>query len=98
MKEVSAKDLKIGVKYYIQNKNYPIRRCGIFSYNTEPYINKGLISTFTPHCNQNDTFTYLSLHEIHWTYYELTAVHNAWVNAALRAITGDPYFTYCVES
>ena len=93
MNEVSAMDLKSGTKYYMQNKNYTTRLWGIFSHNTIPYKNNGIVSMFTPHCIDK-VCSHLILHEKHWRFYERTAVHDAWVNAVLRSILGDPYFTY----
>ena len=91
MKEVQVTELEVGKKYYMHNVKYNIKLWGSFSHNVEPLQNQGKISFFSNNCRN---LPFLALHSKIWQFYEKNAIHNAYVNAALRSITGDPYFTF----
>jgi hypothetical protein len=95
MKEVQATKLEPGKKYYMYNVKYNIKLCGDFSHNEEPLKNQGTVSFFSNNCR---FLPFLILHSKYWQFYERNAVHNAYVNAALRSITGDPSFTFNLNS
>jgi len=94
---VSLTNLKPGKMYLIQEKrpeNADLKYKGTFVKNDYPTCHYNCIMTEFNNVVKigNNPGSDLRLPDKYWNYYEADAVERAYINQALREITGDPSF------
>lgn len=94
MHEVKIEDLKPGVFYLVKDKEYEeYHYQGTFEYLTKP--GTSLFAHFKDcKLNNGKSRPILMLNECDFVFYEKDAELNAYTNAVLREIIGDPEFFY----
>lgn len=98
---VKPTDLIPNKQYLIQEKRPEyayLKYKGTFIKNEFPFANDEhghILSHFTNvTIHHNTLYQDLNLHSFWWNYYEANALEHAYIDEALRQITGDPNFIY----
>ena len=97
LRQVQVQDLQPGKTYLIQEKRPEYKHMkfkGTFVKNEYPITPHHVTMTNLNNVigSRNRNHSDLRLADAYWNYYEADAQLRAWINLALREITGDPSF------